>query len=67
MPGRFLARHYYLRAMDIKIKVIPGSNKNRIITVSDNELRVYIKEPPVKGKANDEMIELLSKHFKVGK
>ncbi|MBN1289868.1 MAG: YggU family protein [Actinobacteria bacterium] len=53
--------------MYIKIKVIPGANKNRIETAGEEELRVYVKVPPVKGKANEEMIGLLAKHFKVGK
>lgn len=53
--------------MDISVRVITGANRRRIIQGQGGEIRVYIKSPPVKGKANEEMIEMLAKYFAVRK
>ncbi len=45
----------------IEIKVIPNSSKNEIIDAEP--LRIRVKDPPAKGKANKTVIGLLSKHF----
>lgn len=52
--------------MQIKIKVIPRAKKERI-EKSDDILRVYINEPPVDGKANKKLIEVLARHLGVKK
>ncbi|MBU5575418.1 MAG: DUF167 domain-containing protein [Nitrososphaerota archaeon] len=51
--------------MILKIKVIPNS-KIRKIEKSDI-LKVYVNSQPEKGKANIEVIELLSDYFKIKK
>ena len=53
--------------MRIKIKVIPCSSQSLIEEDSVGDLRVKVKAPPVQGKANKELIELLTKYYKVPK
>ncbi len=52
--------------MMISVKVNFGSSKSAIETIGENEYVVRVKERPVKGKANRELIILLAKHFKTG-
>lgn len=53
--------------MRISVKVKFGSGKRGVEMIGDSEYVVRVKERPVKGKANKEMIDLLSKFFKVPK
>lgn len=53
--------------MKKSIKVKPNSKKQAIIEEEDGSLTVYLKSPPVDGKANKELIELLAKKFDVPK
>ena len=50
----------------LKIIVKPNSPKNEVVAVDEarNALRVNIKAPPDKGKANKEVIKFFSKLFK---
>jgi len=49
----------------ISIKVKPNSTSNEVLGVDeDGLLKVNIKAPAQNGKANKELIKLLSKHFK---
>lgn len=48
----------------INVKVIPNASKPRIIK-EQGLLKVYLKSPPVDGKANKELIETLAEYFKV--
>ena len=50
-----------------QVKVIPRSSKKQVIEMSSDVLKVKITAPPVDGKGNEALIELLSKHFKVRK
>ena len=52
--------------MLIKVKIIPKSSINKIILENDI-FKIKITNAPEKGKANDRVIKLLSKHFKVPK
>lgn len=49
------------------IKVKPNSKKQAILEEEDGSLTVHLKSPPVDGKANKELIELLAKKFGVSK
>ncbi|MBE3090971.1 MAG: YggU family protein [Actinobacteria bacterium] len=51
----------------IKVKIVPGSSKNKIVGVYNNALKISITAPPVEGKANKECIAYLSKYFDVAK
>lgn len=48
----------------LRVKVKP-SLKSQYIKEEDDSLIVYIKSPPVDGKANEELIKLLAKKFGV--
>lgn len=49
------------------VTVKPGSSREKIIETAPGELTVYLRAKPHDGEANDALIELLSKHFKVAK
>lgn len=53
--------------MQKKVKVKPNSKKQTIEESIDGSLTVHLKSPPVDGKANKELIELLAKKFDVPK
>lgn len=44
----------------IAVLIYPGAAKNEITGVQNDVLRIKIAAPPVKGKANKELIEYLS-------
>ncbi len=52
--------------MIINVKVFPNS-KNKKIVKNGDEIKVYLKSKPERGKANRELIDVLSKYFKVEK
>lgn len=48
----------------IKIRVLPRSSKNEVIgEMADGTLKVKLTAPPVDGKANNSLIELLADYF----
>lgn len=45
----------------LRIKVLPKSAKNEVVEIMDDEtIKIRIKAPPEKGKANKELIRFLS-------
>ena len=48
----------------IQIKVKPNSRASRLERNEDGTWVAQLKSPPVDGKANDELISLVAKHFK---
>lgn len=51
--------------MKISIKLHPNSSQEKIIEIEkDKSYEVWIKEKPIDGKANEELVKLLKKHFK---
>ena len=53
--------------MKKQVKVKPNSKKQSIEEAEDGSLTVHLKSPPVDGKANEELIQILSKKFNVSK
>lgn len=53
--------------MHKKVKVQPNSKQQKIEEQPDGSLTVHLKSPPVDGKANEELIKLLSEKFDVPK
>jgi uncharacterized protein (TIGR00251 family) len=53
--------------MQKQVKVKPNSKKQAIEESADGSFTVYLKSPPVDGKANKELIELLAEKFDVPK
>ena len=51
----------------LKIKVEPRSSKSAIVGPYGDALKVKLTSPPVEGKANKELIDLLSKELKIPK
>lgn len=50
--------------MRMNVKVIPNAKQNKIVEET-GRLKVYLTAPPIEGKANQALIELLMEHFKV--
>ena len=53
--------------MKYAITVKPGSGQEKIVEIAKDELVVYLRAKPHDGEANDALIKLLSKHYKVPK
>ncbi|MEO1377213.1 MAG: DUF167 domain-containing protein [Cyanobacteria bacterium J06635_10] len=53
--------------MQKKIKVKANSKQQKIVSEDDGSLTIHLKSPPVDGKANEELIKVLSKKFDVPK
>ena len=49
----------------IEIKVHPGSSRKEVRSRKDDSLAVFVHSPPEKGRANKEVIKLLSKELGV--
>ena len=47
--------------MKLQIKVIPSSSKNCVVGWLEDTLKIKVKAPPDKGKANKAVISLLEK------
>lgn len=53
--------------MKKQVKVKPNAKKQQLIQEPDGSLTVHLKSSPVDGKANAELIQVLSKAFEVPK
>jgi uncharacterized protein (TIGR00251 family) len=53
--------------MKISVTVKPNSRKEEVVSTAEGEYTVRVCAPPVEGKANERVIELLAKHFGVPK
>ena len=51
----------------ISLRVSPNASRNELIDFKDGVLHVRIAAPPVKGKANQELLDFLSKILSTGK
>lgn len=54
-------------AISVKIKVEPRSSKSGIVGLYGDALKVKLTSPPVEGKANRELVEVLARTCGVGK
>ena len=53
--------------MLIKVKVFPGSKKEKLIRKSKDSFEVKVREKPIRGEANRVVVSVLSDFFKVPK
>jgi uncharacterized protein (TIGR00251 family) len=51
----------------ISVKVKPNSKQQKIVKSEDGTWIISLKSPPVDGKANQELIQLLANEFQVSK
>jgi uncharacterized protein (TIGR00251 family) len=51
----------------IQVKVVPRSSKNRILFEKEGVFRIKLTAPPIEGKANAALTQLLSKRLRVPK
>jgi len=52
--------------MDFAVKVIPRASRAEVVgTMADGSLKVKVTAVPEKGKANQEVCEVLARHFGV--
>ncbi len=47
----------------LKVKVYPASGRLAVKGVRNGILEVYLKSPPLEGKANEELLKFLQKEF----
>lgn len=50
--------------MLINVRVTPKAKQNKVVVEADR-LKVYLTAPPVEGKANQALIEILAEHYGV--
>ena len=53
--------------MRISVTVKPNSKREEVVPAGEREYVVRVSAPPVEGKANERVVELLAKHFGVPK
>ena len=47
------------------VKAKPRARKEKVERVSENQLHVWVKEPPEGGRANEAIVRVLAAHFSV--
>lgn len=52
-------------ALVLQVKVKPQARESRLEDAGDGTWRALLKAPPVDGKANEELISLVARHFGV--
>ncbi len=57
----------YSGGLSFKVKVIPSSSTNQVVGVYDGMLKVKISAAAEKGKANQQLVEFLSKVLQISK
>ena len=53
--------------MRLTVTVKPSAREQRIVKMADGSLVVYLKSPPVEGKANEELVSFLAEFYRVPK
>lgn len=50
-----------------KVKVVPNSSASKIVEVNEEFVKIKLNSPPIEGRANKEVINLLSKVLDIPK
>jgi uncharacterized protein len=53
--------------MKFKVTVKTNARKNEVLKVENGDLLVRVTEPPIEGRANEKVIELLADYLKTSK
>ncbi len=56
-----------LRATRFRVKVHARARRNELVGLQGDVLRIKVTAPPVEGKANQAVVELLAAHLRVPK
>ena len=51
--------------MIIEIRVVPQSGRQAIVLDKSGRIKIFLKNPPEQGKANDELIKVLADRLQV--
>jgi hypothetical protein len=51
----------------INVKVVPNAKAAAVIRVDELNYKIKVNAPPIEGKANKRLIEILAEHFNVPK
>lgn len=51
--------------MKIIVKTKPGAKDNKIEKIDEANYIVYVKEPPINGRANAALVKLLAEYFDI--
>ena len=51
--------------MKIIVKTKPGAKNDKIEKIDESNYIVYVKEPPINGRANAALVKLLAEHFDI--
>lgn len=49
--------------MKISVKVKPNARKNEVKQIDAGNFIVSVTAPPIEGKANEKVVEMLAEHF----
>ncbi|MBU4224019.1 DUF167 domain-containing protein [Patescibacteria group bacterium] len=49
--------------MKIFVKVKPGAKEEKIEKIGESDFEVWVKEPPIRGMANQAVIRVLADYF----
>ena len=52
-------------ALVIEVKVIPSSGRQKFLLDKSGRLKCFLKSPPEKGKANEELIKLICQKLRL--
>jgi len=58
---------YEDQVLVLNVRVVPRASKSEVVGEFDRALRVRIAAAPVEGAANDELVHLLARTFKVSR
>lgn len=56
-----------MAAVKLKIRVQPGARRSEIVGWQGDTLRVWVQAPPIEGRANLALVELLSEVLRLPK
>lgn len=52
-----------MRDTIIQVRVKPGARQSVLSQAEDGTWLAHVKSPPIEGKANDELVALVARHF----
>ena len=53
--------------MKITVKAHPRSRRTEIRKINDSEYELWFNVPPVEGRANEKIVEMLAEYFEIAK